>query len=55
MLTTLAGTTSQADLDCIAQDDLAKIMESEKDLKETEEYKAAEVILNDAKAAAKKN
>lgn len=38
-----------------AWDELAKIMEAEKDhLKDTEEYKAAEVILNDTKSAAKK-
>lgn len=38
-----------------AWDELAKIMETEKDLKDTDEFKAAEIILNDAKAAAKKN
>lgn len=38
----------------VAWDDLSKIMESEQDLRETEEYKAAAVILDEARAAAKK-
>lgn len=37
-----------------AWEELSKIVEGEKDLKETEEYKAALVILDETKATAKK-
>lgn len=35
-----------------AWDELSKIMKTEKDLKDTEEYKAAEIVLSEAKVAA---